>query len=324
MKAVLQSQGGFSLAEIEPPRPGNEDVLVRVRASALNRADLAMLTGHKHGDLGGAGTVLGLEWSGEVVEVGANVAGLKPGDRVMGSGKGAFAEYAVADYGRVMAIPRPEMSYEQAACLPVALQTMHNAVVTHGHVGQDHTVLIQGASSGVGLMGLQIARLMGARMVIGTSTTMARRTRLQEYGAHAALDSGADDWVNQVLELTGGRGVESVIDMLSGAVMNRNMQATAIGGRIVNVGRLAGKETGFDFDLHALRRISYIGVTFRTRTAAEVREINRRMTEDLWPALAAGKLTLPIDQAFPFEDVGQAYERMKSNSHFGKIVLALA
>lgn len=213
------------------------------------------------------------------------------------------------------------MSFEQAACLPIALQTMHDALVTYGQLSHGDAVLIQGASSGVGLMGMQIARLLGAGLVVGTSTNKERRQRLAEYGAHAALDSSDAGWVERVLELTAGRGVNIVIDQLAGGMANANMRATMIGGRIVNVGRLAGKGNPFDFDLHALRRITYVGVTFRTRTVDEIREINKRLLADLWPALCAGELRLPVDATYGLDDAGEAYARMTQNAHFGKLVL---
>jgi NADPH2:quinone reductase len=323
MKALVQHEESCRLADIDIPVPGPEEVLVRVRACALNRADLAMLSGTKHGSHGGPGSVLGLEWAGEVVKTGAAVTRFKEGDRVMCSGKGGFAEYAVSDSGRVNPIPRPAMTYEQAACLPVALQTMHDALVTHGRLGPGDAVLIQGASAGVGLMGLQIAKLLGAGLVAGTSTSEERRSRLAEYGADVALDSSGPDWVGELLDRTGGRGVDIVVDQLAGAVANRNMEAAKIGGRIVNVGRMAGKEFPFDFDLHALRRITYIGVTFRTRTVEEVRAINQRMVADLWPALSSGKLALPIDAVYRIEDAAAAYARMREPGRFGKIVLSV-
>jgi NADPH2:quinone reductase len=324
MKAAIRGAQGLELAEVEAPTPGPEEVLVRVRACALNRADLGVLAGQMHGKVGGAGTVLGMEWAGEVVETGAAATGFAPGDRVMCSGKAAFAQYAVADVGRTMKLPASSMSFERATTLPVALQTMHDALVTNGRLKAGESVLIQGASSGVGLMALQIARLMGATTVIGTSTNAGRRARLAEFGADLALDSGDDGWVEQVLKATGGRGVDLIVDQLSGRVANQNMMAAAVLGRIVNVGRLAGTRAEFDFDLHALRRIDYVGVTFRTRSVQEVREINRRMMADLGPHLASGRLALPIDRVFPFEQIGDAFEHMRGNGHFGKIVVEMA
>ena len=151
MKAFVVTEQGPRIADVAQPRPKASEILLRVRACGLNRADLGMAAGHRHGAAGGPGAVLGLEFAGEVVETGAEVTGFKPGDRVMASGAAAYAEYAVADWGRVMPIPAG-MSFVQAATLPVALQTMHDAVVTHGQAGAGSAGMIQGASSGGGLM----------------------------------------------------------------------------------------------------------------------------------------------------------------------------
>ena len=321
MKAAVVTAGGIEVREVPTPRPGPAQVLVRVMASALNRADLGVVSGRAHGRLGGPGTIPGLEWAGEVVEIGSEVSHVAPGDRVTCSGVGGYAEYAVTDLGRVMRIPANNMTWSQAATLPIALQTMHDAVVTNGRLAAGEAVMIQGASSGVGLMGLQIARRMGARLVIGTSTDAARRARLGEFGADLAIDTSAADWPDKVLAATDGRGVDLVVDQVSGPVANGNLKATAILGRIVNVGRLGGQRGEFDFDLHALRRIQYIGVTFRTRTVEEVREINRRMRADLWADVEAGRLSLPIDRTFALAEVADAVDHMRANRHFGKIVL---
>src|SRR3982751_563743 len=158
MKAYVYGADGAAIADVPTPAPKGTEVLVRVRACGLNRADLGMTKGHVHGARGGVGTVLGMEWAGEVAELGPDARGVKVGDRIMGSGAAAFAEYALADHGRLFRAPS-NMNFEEAATLPVALATMHNAAVTIGGVQAGQTVLIQGASSGVGLMGLQIAKL---------------------------------------------------------------------------------------------------------------------------------------------------------------------
>jgi NADPH2:quinone reductase len=213
------------------------------------------------------------------------------------------------------------MSFETATTLPLALQTMHDAILTNARLQRGETILIQGASSGVGLMGLQIGRWRGASVVIGTSTDPARRARLPEFGASLALDSKDPDWPDQVREATGGKGVDVIIDQISASVANANMKAAAVLGRIVNVGRLGGSRGEFDYDLHALKRISYIGVTFRTRSVEEVREINRKMREDLWEAVTAGALQVPIDRSFDLDDVSHALARMRANEHFGKLII---
>ncbi len=323
MKAIVVGTQGIALQDIPTPQPGPNQVLVRVRAAGLNRAELAVAAGHKHGSVGGPGTVVGSEWSGEIAAIGAAVPDLQVGQRVMCSGNGGYAEYAVTDWGRVMPIPDSNMSFEQAATLPIALQTMHDALVTNGKLARGQTVLIQGASSGVGLMGLQIAKYLGASLVIGTSTDAGRRAQLGRFGADLALDSRDETWPDQVLAATDGRGVDLIVDQVSAPVANQNMRATAVLGRIVNVGRLGGSTGTFDFDLHALRRISYVGVTFRTRSVEEVREINRRMRADLWPAVVDGTLSLPIDRVFPLAEATAAQAHMRENRHLGKIVLTV-
>ena len=322
MKAAVVTPNGVEIREVPAPVTKRNHVLVRVRACALNRADLGVAAGHMHGTVGGQGTIVGMEFAGEVAEVGAEVSGIKPGDRVMCSGGGGFAEYAVADWGRAMPIPA-SMSFEQAATLPVALQTMHNALVTAGRLVAGESVLIQGASSGVGLLGMQIAKYMGAARVIGSSTNAMRREKLKEYGADLALDTTDPAWPDAVIAATEGKGVHLVIDQVSASVANANMKAARVLGRIVNVGRLGGAKGEFDYDLHALKRIDYIGVTFRTRSTEEVREINRRMRADLWGAIEAGTLRLPLDRRFPLAEAAAALDHMRANAHFGKIVLTV-
>jgi NADPH2:quinone reductase len=320
MTAIVVQSGNAVASRIPTPRPAAQQVLVRVHASAINRADLAVAAGHRHGSIGGDGTVVGMEWAGEVVAAGAEVpSSIAPGARVMCSGGAGFAQYAVCDYGRVFAIP-DGMTFETAATLPIALQTMHEAITASGAFVAGQSVLIQGASSGVGLMGLQIAKALGAKLVIGTSTNDERRARLAEFGADLALDPRDPAWPQQVLDATDG-GVDLIIDMVSGKTINQSLAATRVRGRIVNVGRLGGAHEAFDFDLHALRRVHYVGVTFRTRSVEEVREIAAGVRRDLATLVAKGTLRLPIDRSYKLEDAAAALAHMKANAHFGKLVL---
>ena len=322
MKAYVYGASGPSITEVAEPSPSGTQVKVRVRACGLNRADLGMTKGHAHGSAGGAGTVLGMEWAGEIVELGPEAKGVAIGDRVMGSGAAAFADFTLADHGRLFHIPK-SMDFETACTLPVAMTTMHNALVTNGGLQAGQSVLVQGASSGVGLMALQIAKLKGAKLVVGSSTNAARRDRLKEFGADLAIDSSDKGWVDQVLQATDGKGVDLIIDQVSGPVANQNLAATRVLGRIVNVGRLGGTHGDFNFDLHAARRIHYIGVTFRTRTIQEIREIFTAVRNDIWPAITAGNLKLPIDKVYPFAEIGAAFAHMDANAHLGKIVVRM-
>jgi len=322
MKAYVYGANGAAFTDVPQPTPRGAQVLVKVHACGLNRADLGMTKGHVHGSRGGVGTVLGMEWAGEVAALGPEAKGVAVGDRIMGSGTAALAEYTLADLGRMFRAPS-NMNFEEAATLPVALTTMHNAVVTNGALQVGQTVLVQGASSGVGLMAMQIAKLKGARLVVGSSTDAMRRGRLKEFGADLAIDSSDPAWVEQVLAATGGEGVDLIIDQVSGKVANQNLAATKIKGRIINVGRLGGTHADFNFDLHAARRINYIGVTFRTRTLEEITEIFEQVRKDIWDAVESRKLQLPIDKVFKFDDIVAAFAHMEANKHLGKIVVTI-
>ena len=323
MKAVVLTDRGLALRDVPVPQPKPDEVLVKVAASGLNRADLIMAAGRPHGALGGAGAVAGLEWAGEVAAVGAEVPEFRSGDRVMCSGAGGYAEYAVTDWGRICPEPKAAAGPVEAAALPIALQTMHDALVTNGRLAAGESVLIQGASSGVGLMAILIARLKGAGTVLATSRDATRRARLAAFGADLALDPTDPTWVERAREATGGKGVDLTIDQVSGGLTNQTMQAAAVLGRIVNVGRLGGFTAEFDFDLHALKRIDYIGVTFRTRSVEEVRAINAAMRADIWDAVEDGTLSLPIDRTFSLAQAAEAQAHMRANAHFGKIVLTV-
>ena len=320
MLAGVASAEGIQIREVPRPAPGPGQILVEVKAAGLNRADLRAAQGSGIATSEALGRPVGMEWAGVVVGVGDGVEAFQGGERVMCSGTGGYAQYAVCDAARAIALPA-SMGFETAAAMPMALMTMHDAIVTNGRLAPGQSVLIHGASSGVGIVGLQIARQLGAGLVIGSSTNAERRARLGDHGAQLAIDSSRSGWSDAVLDATGGRGVDLVVDMVSGPTMDACMKATRVQGRIINVGRLGGANAAFDFDLHALRRLDYVGVTFRTRSRDEVAEIVRRMHADLWPAVSSGAIVCPIDSLFPLDQAAQAHARMRANLHFGKIVL---
>ncbi|MDH4580744.1 quinone oxidoreductase [Pseudomonas sp. BN415] len=323
MRALVNGSNGPEIIEATTPKPGANQVLVKVHACSLNRADLLMLKGATHGfQSAQANQPMGMEWAGEVVELGAGVKQWKVGDRVMSAGMGAFAEYTLG-FEWVM-YPIPEgMTYTEATTLPVAIQTMHDALATNGQLKEGQSVLIQGASTAVGLMGMQVAKQLGAGLVIGTSTNDERCARLTEFGADLALNSRDTGWVQAVLDATDGKGVDLVIDHVAGDVINDTMRATRVAGRIVNIGRLAGESGHFDFDLHNMKRLTYIGASFRTRNPIEIVQVIQAAKASLGKAIASKALQVPVDTAFAFDDFKQALERMDRNQHFGKIVLQL-
>lgn len=319
MQAGVASETGLQIREIARPSPGPGQVLVRVKAAGMNRADLNAARGAGVATKESLSKPIGMEWSGEVVETGDGASGFKPGDLVMCSGTGGYAQYAVSDAARTIRL-RDGMDLKQAAVLPLALMTAHDALITHGGLEAGQSVLVQGASSAVGLMTLQIARWRGAKTVAGTSTNPGKRSRLQTFGATNVYDPADQSWPD-ALHAVAGKGVDVVIDMVGGPSVTASLKALKVLGRMVNVGRLGGTKAEFDFDLHAAKRITYIGVTFRTRTPAEVADIVARMRSDLWDAVASGDLGLPIDRSFDLARAAEAHAHMAANGHFGKIVL---
>jgi len=320
MRAAVAGENGLEFRDIARPQPTAEQVLVRVAAAGMNRADLNAAKGAGVASKDAFGKPIGMEWAGEIVEVGPHVKHLKAGDMVMCSGIGGYAEFAVADAGRALKL-NPGFDMRKAAVLPLALLTAHDAVVTHGKLQRGDAILVQGGSSAVGLMALQIAKLKGAAVIAGTSTHAKRRGRLHEFGATLALDPASVSWTNDLMKATNGAGVNVIVDMVSGPSVDLSMKVAAVRGRMINVGRLGGTRAEFDFDLHAAKRLDYIGVTFRTRTLDEIRQIVSRMRDDLWEYIEAGTLSLPVDSSFPLADARAAHKHMAANLHFGKIVL---
>ena len=198
---------------------------------------------------------------------------------------------------------------------------MHDAIVTNGNFIAGQTVFIQGASSGVGIMGLQIAKALGASKILGSSTNQSKLSKLSNYGADTLIDTSKDGWLDTVLDATDGKGVDVLVDMLSGDFTNKNMEATKINGHLINIGRLAGMSGIFDYDLHAKRRLHYVGTTGRTRSVEENLEVANVANRDLWKHVVNGKIRHVIFKTYPLDDAKLALNLMNENKHFGKLVL---
>ena len=318
MRAGIATAAGIGLHDVPRPVPGESEILVKVVAIGVDRADL----GSSKAQEGAGLTIPGLEWSGQVTQVGAKVTTLKPGDWVMCNAQGGgYAEYAVTDAGRAIQFDPKEIDVQQAAVMPLALMTCHDALSTQGQLKPGGSVLVNGASSGVGIAMMLVAKALGAKLIAGTSRDPEKQKKLPDFGATLVLDSSKPDWPDALLAATGGKGVEVVADMVAGATVNDSLKALAVKGRMVNVGRLAGGHGDFNFDLHALKRITYTGVTFRTRSVEEVREIVVKMKADLWTAVREKRLTLPVDRVFKLAAAAEAHATMAANAQFGKIVL---
>ena len=320
---IVENDGRRRLEVVDSlpePVPGEGQLLVRVGAAGLNRADLVMPLRHRHGTGAPGPAVAGNEFAGTVEACGPGADRFSAGDRVMGFGASAFAEMTTVDHRHVFPVP-DGMDWQTAAAYPVAVETMHDAIVTNGRLAAGESVLFLGAGSGVGILGIQIARAKGASKVLGASRSLDRLARLAAFGMHDGIDVSDPAWPERVRTLTGGGGVDLIVDMVSGPTVNASMQAAAIRGRIVNVGRLGGKTGEFDFDLHALKRLEYIGVTFRTRSDDEIADIVDRAWADLGPLIGSRTLALPVHASFPLDEVAGAYAEMRSDSHLGKIVI---
>ena len=317
MRAGIATADGIAIHDVPKPTPGEHEILVKVAAIGVDRADL----GESKAKADAPVTIPGLEWSGQVEQIGRAVSGMRVGDTVMCKGTGGYAEYAVTDAGHAIVFDPKEIDIKQAAALPLALLTCHDALATQGKMTKGSRVLVNGASSGVGLVMMQVAKALGASLIAGTSRDPEKQKRLPEFGATLVLDSSKPDWADKLLTATGGQGVDVVADMVSGATVNDSMKAARVLGRVVNVGRLGGSHADFNFDQHAYKRISYTGVTFRTRSVEEIRSIVAKMKADLWTAVREHRIVAPIDRVYRLAEAAKAHADMAANAQFGKIVL---
>ncbi len=326
MKAVVfAGKGGPEMARLqEIPRPSAQrgEVLVRVRAAALNRADLLQRRGLYPPPPGYREDVPGLEFAGEVAEVGVGVTGWKAGDRVMAIAAGeAQAEYVVADPYMLMRIP-DGMSFADAACLPEAGITAHDALVTLGGFRTGGTALVHAIGSGVGTQALQIAKAMGGT-VIGTARTADKIEKARALGLDHAVLLGKEDprFAEEVRRITGKRGVPVVVDFVGAPYMAENVASLAPQGRIVVVGTLGGPKAPVDLGLLMRARGSVVGTVLRPRPLFEKIQATQAFAREVMPLVAAGRVRPVLDRAWPAAEVQAAHEQLERNDSFGKVVL---
>lgn len=325
MVIVSGEQGGtLELRDVPDPVPGPQEILIRVKATALNRADLAQRQGGYPAQTSTGGVVIaGLEAAGEIVGLGSDVQGCAVGDRIMAMCGGGYGELITVDHRLAMPVPE-RLSWEEAATIPVSYMTEHDALITNGRLQAGESVLINAVSSGVGIAALQIAKLFGAQPVFGSSGSPAKLESLQAYGLDRGINYHSEHFADVILDMTDGRGVDIVVDHVGASHLADNMRCMALLGRLVSVGRLGGRRHEIDLDLMALKRLQLIGVTFRTRTLDERIAIAQRCVADLLPAFADGRLRPIIDRVFPLDEALEAQGYMTSNAHLGKIVLSVA
>jgi NADPH:quinone reductase len=324
MLALVGGSGpAWELRDVAVPAPGPGQVLVRVRAAGVNRADLGMLAGSYNpaGMTRGGEFTAGLELAGEVEGIGPDVDGVEAGDRVMAATLGSFAAFALVDHRHLMPVPS-SLSWPEVASLPVGLSTEHDALRQAGFHAGDR-VLVVGATSGVGMLGVQLAKALGAALVIATTTSPGKVGALRDVGADLVVDTTAGALPEAVLSATGGAGADVVIDHVGGASFGDLLPATRVRGTIVNVGRLGGPRASVDLDQLAFRRLRVQGTTFSIRSAEERADVYAAVTRDALPTVADGRVRPVVDTVVPLGDAQRAADRMRSNEAVGKIVLEL-
>ncbi|MEJ7622690.1 MAG: NAD(P)H-quinone oxidoreductase [Pyrinomonadaceae bacterium] len=326
MKSVVIEEFGpeFKLAirETEDPQPpvGNQ-VLVRVHAAGLNRADLLQARGLYPPPAGYSPERPGLEFAGEIAAVGDAVSGWSTGDRVFGITAGeAQSELLLADASLLARTPN-NLDYVTAAAIPEAFITAHDAVVTQGQLAESETLLIHAVGSGVGLAGLQIAKAAGA-FVIGTSRTVDKLDRCKAFGLDVPIvPADGANFAEQVIDATDGRGADVILDLVGGGYFAQNLASLAPRGRLVLVGLTSGRTAEIDLGMILQKRARVIGTVLRSRTVKEKADATRSFADEVIPLLAAGRVTANIDRVFPMSDVHEAYRYLESNVSFGKVVL---
>jgi NADPH2:quinone reductase len=312
-------QARYREADLPTPAPERGEVLLRVRAVGLNLVDRFPKRAHFSHTREAPAAIPGMEVAGEIEALGEGVSGRRAGERVMAMVQGGCVEHVCVHESLVMNVP-PVMTWSDAAAIPVSFLTAHDALVTRGRFAPGNALLVQGATTGVGLAAVQLARLHGAALIAGTSRSAEKLERVRPLGLQLPIVSGVAE---AMLAATAGRGADVVLDHLGARVLDETLRATALGGRVVNIGRYAGTRGEIDLELLALRRISLIGVTFRTRSleehAAIVAEFARQHAADL----EAGRLRPVIDRVMGFDELPAAIERAASGQQLGKLVLAL-
>ena len=332
MKAMVinkGSQGGIlECRDIPDPEVGPDELLMRVRAIAVNRGDIYQVAGTfspSHYQTKSATRkqqeIPGQEAAGVVAGMGGNVSGFKVGDRIMGFCTGTYAEFTTLDYRLAMPVP-PNLSWEEAATFPVAYMTEYNALFTSARFASGETVLVHGAAAGVGVAAVQIAKLFGAKLIIGTDSGEKFDT-LNSLGMDIGIDYRTESFAEKVLNATDDNGVDVVIDHIGGPYLRDNLRCMAVKGRLVSVGRIAGGNAEIDLEVIALKRLQIIGVTFRTRTIEEKIAIAQAVIKNLLPLLTKGLLRPVVDRVFQLEDAAEAHKYMLSNSQIGRIVLKM-
>jgi putative PIG3 family NAD(P)H quinone oxidoreductase len=326
MKAILIETPGdesaLKLGDTPEPRPGPEDLLIKVKYAALNRADLMQRQGFYPAPPG-ASPILGLECAGVVAAVGGEVSGWRVGDRAMALlPGGGYAELAAVHHGSAMHVPAALTDAEAAAFPEVFLTAFLNLFMLAG-VKTGESVLIHGGGSGVGTASIQLLGLAHARSIV-TAGSDAKCEQCLRFGADVAINYNAGPFAPKIRAATNERGADIILDSIGGAYLAQNLETLANGGRLVLIGLMKGAKAELDLATVLRRHLRIYGSTLRSRPAAEKAEIVTAFLARFGDALISGQLRLPIYKIFPLAEAAQGHRMMQSSEHFGKIVLQVA
>ncbi len=325
MKAIIITRPGgpevLEMQDRQKPEPGVGQIRVRVRASALNRADILQREGNYPVPPGAPADIIGMEYVGEVDALGPSASLWKTADRVMGIvGGGGHAEFLCVHEREAMPLPQ-SMSWEEAAAIPEAFLTAYDALFTRVQLRLGETLLIHAVGSGVGTAAVQLARVAGAQ-VIGTARCPEKLERAKLLGLHVGIDGSRGDWPALVEAELGPERVHAVMDLVGGNYLDGNMRVLALLGRIVVVGLTAGATAQFNMGVLLRKRITIVGTVLRARALEEKIALAREFSERVVPLFDAGRLRPVVDRVFPFDEIRDAHELMESNKTFGKVVLS--
>jgi putative PIG3 family NAD(P)H quinone oxidoreductase len=320
---VITSPGGpdvLQLADVPDPVPGPDEVLIDVAAAGVNRADLLQRQGF-YPPPPGAPEYPGLECSGRVAEVGAQVTGWAPGDEVCALlAGGGYAELVVAPAGQLLPVP-DGVTLADAAGLPEVACTVYANVFQRAALAPGELLLVHGGASGIGTMAIQLGRAHGARVAC-TAGSPAKLDRCRELGADLAISYPDEDFVEAIGEFTGGSGADVILDIIGAAYLPRNVTALATGGRLVVIGMQGGSNGELDLGLLLRKRASVQAASLRARPVQEKAAIVAAVRDNVWPLIAAGKVAPVIDRTLPLADAAEAHRLMEASDHIGKILLA--
>ncbi len=324
MKSVYISEfGGPSFLEIKdvehPSKPSANQILINVKAAALNRADLLQRKGLYPAPKGYPERIPGLEFAGEIDAAGPECKRFRPGARVFGiTAGGAQAEQILVNENHAAAIP-DNLSYNEAAAIPEAFITANDAVWTQGKLAESETLLIHAVGSGVGLAALQIAKAFGNR-VIGTSRTPSKLERCKEFRLDVLIDTEGGQFAERVVE---AGGVDVILDLVGAGFFNENLKSLNKKGRLIVVGLVGGRTAEFDLGVALSKRIKIVGTVLRSRSDDEKASAVSAFEGNVLPLIAAGRIVPNLDRVYPITEVAEAHQYLESNESFGKVVLAM-